>query len=270
MTNKPTYEELELRIRQLEERYDTKSKEIQKLKEVFFSNISHEIRTPLNSIVGFSRLLAEDRVTPIQKPRYVKYIQQGTNRLLNYVEEILEYSMLKTGDAAIDSREFTLDWFMQRAKETMEGLRPESWKGPRIQFNFNPAESKIKIHGDVHRMVQSLKYIFQFLLHDHEPGNLEICLTLIANGAVEINMTDQRPNIGMLRSLFQPGPGDRTDSPEMINIGLSIAKETIERMGGEMWMCRNEFGGYSVNIILPVGTATVNAASTAIPLINIH
>lgn len=251
MTAKPTYEELELKVKQWEEKYQDKSNEIQKLKDVFFSNLSHEIRTPLNSIIGFSRLLAEDRVTLTQKPRYVRYIQQGTTRLLGFVDEMMEYAALKSGETRFEANEFSIEWLIGKIKETAESLRPEAWKGPRLTFNYNPAEAGYPIMGDSGKAVRCLKHILQFLMHDQDAGPVEICLTLIEAGAIEINLVDQRPNIGLLRSIAQPHITEPAASPEIVNMGLSIAKETVERQGGEMWMCRNEYGGYSTNIIIP-------------------
>ena len=62
-------------------------------KSEFLSNMSHEIRTPLNAIVGFSRALSEEEISPKAKEE-VNEIIDSANNLLRIVNAILDISKI--------------------------------------------------------------------------------------------------------------------------------------------------------------------------------
>ena len=62
MNERPSYEDLLMRLSGLEHELENSKANSNKVQSVFLSNISHEIRTPLNAIVGFANLVAEDKL----------------------------------------------------------------------------------------------------------------------------------------------------------------------------------------------------------------
>jgi PAS domain S-box-containing protein len=65
-------------------------------KSQFLSNISHEIRTPMNGIIGFANLLQNENLAPVQR-EYVNYIMDSSQRLMNVIDDILNFSKLESG-----------------------------------------------------------------------------------------------------------------------------------------------------------------------------
>ena len=66
------------------------------LKEEFISTVSHELRTPLTSIRGFSQTLLNswDKIDEESKKKFIRIIEEQSNRLINLVENILAVSKL--------------------------------------------------------------------------------------------------------------------------------------------------------------------------------
>ena len=64
------------------------------IQDEFISTVSHEMRTPLTSIRGFSQtLLASwDRIDDDNKKKFIKIIEEQSNRLIHLVENILAVS----------------------------------------------------------------------------------------------------------------------------------------------------------------------------------
>ncbi|HID57414.1 TPA: PAS domain S-box protein, partial [Candidatus Poribacteria bacterium] len=69
------------------------------LKDQFLANVSHELRTPLNSIIGFSELLKEQLVGPLNEKQlhYVQNILQSAEHLLSIINDILDLSKVEAG-----------------------------------------------------------------------------------------------------------------------------------------------------------------------------
>lgn len=65
-------------------------------KSVFLANMSHEIRTPLNAIIGFSDVL-EMELTDPEHRKYLSFIKNAGNVLLNLISDILDLSRIDAG-----------------------------------------------------------------------------------------------------------------------------------------------------------------------------
>jgi signal transduction histidine kinase/ActR/RegA family two-component response regulator len=83
-----------------------------KLKTAFLQNISHEIRTPMNSIIGFSGLLKDKNSTELEKVQYLDMIAKGSDQLLNIVNEVLDISLIETGNLRVNKQRLHLNNLM--------------------------------------------------------------------------------------------------------------------------------------------------------------
>jgi PAS domain S-box-containing protein len=79
-------------------------------KSEFISSISHELRTPLNAIIGFSKLLLNPRVGPLNEDQdlYVRDIVQSAEHLLQLINEILDLSKIEAGKLDLEVSAFSL------------------------------------------------------------------------------------------------------------------------------------------------------------------
>ncbi|MBK8807384.1 MAG: response regulator [Bacteroidales bacterium] len=78
-----------------------KAEQADKLKSVFLANMSHEIRTPMNSIIGFSELLEDDDISDTERKEYVGIIQKNGDKLLNFIDNLLDISIIESGQIQI-------------------------------------------------------------------------------------------------------------------------------------------------------------------------
>ena len=65
--------------------------------EDFISTVSHELRTPLTSIKGFSQTMLSswDKLDDENKKKFIKIIEQQSQRLINLVENMLAVTKLQ-------------------------------------------------------------------------------------------------------------------------------------------------------------------------------
>jgi len=77
-------------------------------KSAFLANMSHELRTPLNAIMGFSEVMKDEHLGPVQNPRYLAYagdIHASGTYLLGIINDILDLSKIEAGKMSLEHAE---------------------------------------------------------------------------------------------------------------------------------------------------------------------
>jgi len=79
-------------------------------KSIFLSSMNHELRTPLNAILGFSEVLAEEFMGPLNEKQkeYVQDILKSGWHLLTLIDNILDLSRVEAGTATFEPEELNL------------------------------------------------------------------------------------------------------------------------------------------------------------------
>lgn len=95
-------------------------------KSEFLANMSHELRTPLNAIIGFSEIIKNEVLGPVQPKEYKEYsgdIYDSGKRLLKIINEILDVSRIETGERNLNEEMIHLD---KLAHSCIDFVRPKA------------------------------------------------------------------------------------------------------------------------------------------------
>ena len=76
-------------------------------KTEFLANISHELRTPLNAIIGFSEVIKNELLGPIEQEDYKEYaddIYHSGKLLLKLINDILDVAKIESGKRELNEK----------------------------------------------------------------------------------------------------------------------------------------------------------------------
>jgi PAS domain S-box-containing protein len=209
-----------------------------KLKASFLANISHEIRTPLNSVVGFANLLLSDDLSKATKEEYIDHINHNSEKLLQIIGDIIDLSRLESSQIEITYEESSL---VEIIGEVIEESRKT------IRRNEKPIILNVKNdfgeNGDLiftdrlwlkrvlsHLMDNAIKFTLEGsveLSYAREEENLAFRIKDTGIGIKKENL------LRIFEEFSQEIDGHHRPF-EGLGVGLTLAKEVIERMGGKI------------------------------------
>ncbi|MEL7587942.1 MAG: ATP-binding protein [Prolixibacteraceae bacterium] len=211
--------------------------EADRLKSAFLANMSHEIRTPLNSIVGFSELIADSDFDEAQKNFFIQQIITNGNNLLTIISDIMDISMLESGELKICKKLINVQNFISNIEKQFAYLTKAKGLEFRVTYQDN---DEIVINADEDRLRQILNNLINNATKFTISGGLEIGYKQEYN-FVKFYVIDS--GIG-IQAEYHDKIFDRFRQVEDANtrkyggngLGLAITRNLVELMGGRIWV----------------------------------
>lgn len=206
-----------------------------KLQEDFISTVSHELRTPLTSIRGFSQTMLSswDKLDDETKKKFLKIIEEQSNRLIHLVENILSVTKLQACNENFIIKEVN----PLKIVDTVVTILSNQYKTRRFKVNSSKNLPTILADEDKFQQVMTnlienaAKYSFE---------NTEIKIDLSLSGEyVSVKVTDNGCEIDKkdYENIFKKF--SRLDNPltrevQGNGLGLYITKNLVEKMDGKI------------------------------------
>lgn len=234
--------------REIERIRTEESKRAVDLKNQLFANISHEFRTPLTLIKVPAAELMEN-VDGTNKHQ-LELIQRNADHLLIMVDEILELSLLDTGNASLTKKSLGLSSFIQKIQLNFEPL----FKQNNVQFKIDAPSEEFGIFADEYRLKMVLNNLLKNAFH-HTPKGGEVCLTITldqTNDVFKLSVFNSGDGIdeNFLPMIFDRYARSKEKDYAGYGIGLSFCKQIIALHGGEI-KAENVENGVKLSFQIP-------------------
>ncbi len=248
--------------------------EANRIKSEFISAMSHEFRTPLGHILGFVQILQDTLEGLTEKQdRYLQNIQSAATRLLTMFEDILQFSILKSGHDRISPIRFALSEFLERSLEAFKGAMET--RNLTVQLASPKPDRTITADPETCRKILSL-LIDNAVKFTQEVGQIQIKTEIlpepalpagvlepemadtIADGWLHITVGDTGPGISQadrerIFNLFEQGRTAIGRSEEGTGLGLPLARSLARMHGGTITLDSRPGEGSNFTMIIPLG-----------------
>jgi signal transduction histidine kinase len=228
-----------------------RQRELDGLKDDFLGLVSHELRTPLTSIIGYARLLRDQRTSNLNTDQFAEVIQKNAQRLLRLVEDLLFLSQNQPGELAVELRSADL---ADIAASVVEEMRPGAQR-KHIDLAFSAAAVP-RLAVDPARMAQLLgNLISNAVKFTPDGGKVEVSLGVdedqavlsVADTGVGIPAADRER---IFERFFRTATATRQVIPGT-GLGLAIAKDIVEAHHGTIAVDSDEGRGSTFLIRIP-------------------
>lgn len=242
--------ELARTARQLREAND-KLTALSVQKDAFLGQISHELRTPMTSVRAFSEILRNPDLSDPDRARFAGIIYDEAGRLTRLLDDLLDLSVLESGQAQLSIAPANLHDLIDRALAAASATRPER----AFRIDREPIAEFVAVITDADRLLQVLINVIGNARKycDAEPPVLSIRVRRTLRGGAQIDIVDNGSGIAAGRQALIFEKFARLNDPARAGgagLGLAICREIMAALGGEISYLPGQ-GGAAFRVVLP-------------------
>ncbi|MEO8011449.1 MAG: ATP-binding protein, partial [Dokdonella sp.] len=236
-------------------------------KSTFLATMSHEIRTPMTGVLGMTELLQGTSLDKRQRG-YADAIARSGDLMLRLVNDSLDLARIEAGKFSLEARAFDP---AELVREVVTLEAPLAAQKNLELLTCIERGIASHVHGDAMRIKQVLLNLVNNALKFTERGHVEVRLSGTRAGHLRFEVADSGPGMtaDMRDRLFgrfeqSGGVAERFGGS---GLGLSIARELVELMGGRIDVDSVLGSGTRFSVELPLAASLrdddASAASTA-------
>jgi len=226
------YEEIQFEIRKM---YDLIKKDIDYLKKLermrteFLGNVSHELRTPIFAIQGYIETLMNGALNDQKVNKYfLEKANHHTQNLNNLLNDLIDISMIETGEMRLSFRYFKLGEYLTSIWEEFKPMAEEK----QLKLILRPVDDNLEVFGDKAKLKQVFSNLIQNALKYTEEGQVEIIVEETPKSAIikikDTGLGIPAEDLERIFERFYRVDKNRSRAVGGTGLGLAIVKHILE------------------------------------------
>ena len=217
-----------------------KEHEAQMIKEQFMDNMTHELRSPLNAVLGYTGLLMKTTLKKDQL-KFTKAIRTSGELLLNVINEVLDYSKIRSGYLHFENEPFSLKEQVAALLDIVNDKLNEKGLQYEIEIDDNIPDN---LRGDGSKLLQVLLNITFNAIKFTTEGKISIRVICEEKTGDEVKLKFFISDTGIgipkeklpyIFDRFFQVQGNVTTKYAGTGLGLSITKQIVMLQGGTIY-----------------------------------
>ncbi len=227
------------------------------MRSMFLANMSHELRTPMNGVIGMLDL-ALDAPLDAEQKEHLDLARQSAQHLMHILNDILDFSKIDAGKLNIHPVATSLPELLDTLAKTASISARQKGLSLTCEWANNLPQ---RIVTDPDRLRQILMNLVGNAIKFTHQGQVILGGKIaFSGGARFVDLTVEDTGIGIpedkLAAIFRPftqADGSTTKRFGGTGLGLTIAKQLAEKMGGRLWVTSTLERGSIFHLYLPLG-----------------
>lgn len=231
----------------------TKIRRLERLRRDFVANVSHELKTPITSLKGFIETLLSGALNNReQSEKFLRMMEEDTQRLIRLVNDLLELSRIESGETQLNKEACDLS---EEAGKVMAKLRPLADEqgvilASQISVDFP------KVIADRDKLAQLFLNLTDNAIKFSKTGGKVLFFARQNGREILISVSDTgqgipEQSIPRVFERFYRVDTGRSREQGGTGLGLAIVKHLVEAHGGTV-SCESELGkGSTFSFTLP-------------------
>ncbi len=229
----------------------------ERLKAELITNVSHDLKTPLTSIVNYVDLLKRENPEGEKVRHYIEVLEQKSQRLKQLTEDLVEASRISSGNVELDIMRLQFSSILEQAY----GEFQERFEERNLTAAWELETRPLYIMADGAQLWRVLENLMGNICKYAKEGT-EIRIALkVQDGEAKLslqNTSAQEIEIEADELTGRFVRGDRSRSTEGSGLGLSIAQNLTQLMGGK-FKVRTDGTLFETSVSFPLAPPAADA-----------
>jgi signal transduction histidine kinase len=224
------------RLHEAERRARAEAEAANQAKSDFLAIMSHELRTPLTAVVGYTELLSDEVVGPVNETQrdHLARVRASSEHLLMLIEDILSYARIEAGRELVRIEDFGLAALLEQAAVI---IRPLAEKKS-LEFTLSGGSLRAVMRSDPQKVRQIIINLLANAVKFTVKGSVRLGAR-VYDDRVAFEVSDTGPGIARehldrVFDAFWQVDQRMTRKAGGTGLGLSVARQLARLLGGDV------------------------------------